>query len=472
MCRRLCIWSSRGTEHQWDSVTRMQRLAFADAMSYWISAAIPNDQFLVYCFAETGLSMTALADQLYARASRIPDLNLCIMDLPGTVDRPYWIAATADRTQIRVHEQVRTWPECLARLGELIADQVTATDAPWRLHLFGPLVGVPRSDSAGVVVVLQIAHALGDGRVTSQIARQLLASPADHDARMSQTVGSSGGEVRRIGASVLGLARIPMQVTEMFWRGMHAYRLASDEPSVIGGGGFVPTALNRPSGADRSMRVIVVDREKLTGPRDSIGAAPLSVTVAALTAISVALPAYLGESEGALGVELTVGGSGDAHARNNFRNVGIDLRVDVGDVAERSRLIADAVAAARRASMTPARAAARRASESTPAALTHWGVRQFDITRPPASVTGVTVVSSVDRGPDDLILGHGRVLFSTGFPALSPAQGLTHGVHGLGDAVAISVTTSPEVMPDVDRYVGLLTAAIGAVGRGAVRDHR
>ncbi|NED70514.1 WSD1 family O-acyltransferase, partial [Streptomyces sp. SID10244] len=82
---------------------------------------------------------------------------------------------------------------------------------------------------------------------------------------------------------------------------------------------------------------------------------------------------------------------------------------------------------------------------------------------PPEKVTGVTVVSSVYRGAADLTLGGGPVRFTTGFPALSPAQGLTHGVHGIGNAIAISVTTSPEVMPDVERYVELLTDALALV---------
>ncbi|MGW9264217.1 WS/DGAT domain-containing protein, partial [Gordonia terrae] len=77
-------------------------------------------------------------------------------------------------------------------------------------------------------------------------------------------------------------------------------------------------------------------------------------------------------------------------------------------------------------------------------------------------VTGVSVVSSVNRGAADLHLDGGEILFTTGFPALSPAQGLTHGVHGIGDRIAISVTTSPDVMDDVDRYVELLARAVGS----------
>lgn len=85
-------------------------------------------------------------------------------------------------------------------------------------------------------------------------------------------------------------------------------------------------------------------------------------------------------------------------------------------------------------------------------------------------MTGVSVVSSVNRGPADLTLGAGKVLFTTGFPALSPAQGLTHGIHGIGDHVAISVTAAPGVLDvidgvrDVDDYLARIARAVDGLG--------
>jgi hypothetical protein len=56
----------------------------------------------------------------------------------------------------------------------------------------------------------------------------------------------------------------------------------------------------------------------------------------------------------------------------------------------------------------------------------------------PNSIAGHTVVSSVYRGPADLTFGGGRVLFTTGFPAIGAVMNLTHGVHGtLGPGVDV-----------------------------------
>ncbi|GAB99331.1 hypothetical protein GONAM_08_01210 [Gordonia namibiensis NBRC 108229] len=430
----------------------MQRMAAADAASYWMSERIPNDQFLLYCFAAPSISLDECARRLLARARRVDDLCLRVHDVPATADRPYWVSAEPTSDQVRVDTTSRTWSSSLEAVGGLVADQLVPSRAAWRLHLFGPVTDLPTGEGesvTGVVVVLQISHALGDGRRASQIARDLFTAPYDNERRL----GAFGvpGPVREVGTVVLGALRFPSEFVRTIRRGMQVARVGGQ--ANPGTPGYPLTRLNRNPGPRRLLRVIVVDRERLT-------AAGSPVTVVVLTAISQALPRYLGEDCIRLGVELTVGRSERSEARNNFRNVGIDLHVEVDDSAERARLIRGEIDAARAADADPARVAQRRVSEVTPAILTRWGIRAFDLDTRPETVTGVTVVSSVDRGAADFDLDGGEILFTTGFPALSPVQGLTHGVHGIGDRVAVSVTTSPEIMPDVDRYVELLRAAL------------
>ena len=79
-------------------------------------------------------------------------------------------------------------------------------------------------------------------------------------------------------------------------------------------------------------------------------------------------------------------------------------------------------------------------------------------------MTGNTVVSSVNRGPADLRFGTAPVLLTAGYPALSPMMGLTHGVHGVGDTVAVSVHTVDGVLGgvgDLDDYLARLDAELG-----------
>ena len=101
-----------------------------------------------------------------------------------------------------------------------------------------------------------------------------------------------------------------------------------------------------------------------------------------------------------------------------------------------------------------------RAFAAVPATLLRWGVNQFDLEERPAQVAGNTVVSSVYRGAADLSFGGAPVVLTAGYPALSPMMGLTHGVHGIGDTIAISVHAAASAVPDIDAYVALLDAAL------------
>lgn len=75
-------------------------------------------------------------------------------------------------------------------------------------------------------------------------------------------------------------------------------------------------------------------------------------------------------------------------------------------------------------------------------------------------VIGNTVVSSINRGPADLTFGGAPVAFTAGYPALSPAMGVTHGLHGIGDTVAISVHAAESAIGNIDDYLESLSASI------------
>ena len=448
----------------------MQRMSAADVVPYWMAPIIPNDQFVVYLFAHDRPGDAAqLAAWIATRAAAVADLRLRVLDIPFTLDRPYWVHADILPRQFVVVDAALTWEDCLATLADRMAEQLDSTEMAWRVHLFAHVSGVPGTgasgdevpndsadDRGGVVVALQFSHALGDGRRTAAIARELFGQVTPLPATSAYPIRALPDSALRVAGAVVGAARLPAQFASMIARGFVAWQRYRASPPQQSGG--VPLSrLNRAPGAGRTLRTLTVEREALR-----IG--DLGVTVGALVAISLALPTFLADPEGGVVVELTVARSPKKSVRNNFRNVGVDLHVDEPDLAQRARLIAAEIDTARRADDDPARVASRAATAATPAALTRWGIGHFDPTVVPERITGVTVVSSVNRGTGDLALDGRPVLATTGFPALSPVQGLTHGVHGIADRVTISVTTSPEIAPDVDDYVTLLSEAIDRLG--------
>ena len=123
---------------------------------------------------------------------------------------------------------------------------------------------------------------------------------------------------------------------------------------------------------------------------------------------------------------------------NHFGNVGVGLYPEL-DFDERVGRIGEDLARRRRRGAHPAMRAASRATAAVPAPLLRWGVAQFDPDARSPTATGNTVVSSVNRGAADLHFGDAPVVVTAGYPGLSPMMGLTHGVHGIGDTIAVSV---------------------------------
>lgn len=409
------------------------RMAAVDAQFYWMSAKIPSDQFLLYAFDGEPADFTRAVEEVRSRAHACPYLTMRVDD-GSAWTYPRWVPAAVESDQLPRHRlDDDSWRGCLEAVVRLADDQLDVRRAPWRLHLFSPVYGIPGAAGPGTVGVMQVAHALADGARASALAAWLFgrAEPVP--------------EVTRLSPGFLP------------WRAVDAARTHRKLVRDTRAGILRPPAPSRPvlsinarPAGTRTVRTLVRKRAQLRGP---------TVTVAVLAAVSGALAGHLGDSAVPLGAEVPMAKPGVRHAHNNFANVPVGLYPDLPWQARVERIAAD-LTNARRRSQHPAVRAADRAFAAVPAPLLRWGVSQFDANVRPPQVSGNTVVSSVDRGPADLHFGDAPVLLTAGYPALSPAMGLTHGVHGIGDTVAISVHAAESAIGDVDTYVQRLDAEL------------
>jgi hypothetical protein len=416
----------------------MRRLSAVDAQTYWMSAKIPNDQFLLYGFAGVPPEVEQALRLIRERARDCAELRLRVRDR-GPLTYPAWVSGEVNADQFVVHDLAdRTWAGCLAGVAALGENQLDAQAMSWRLHVFTPVEGVPGART-GTVAVLQATHALGDGIRSSALAALLFGRP---------------GIVPAVTAPP------PFRGATLPWRSLRAARthrqLVRDTEA-----GLVPPQADsrlalhsnkRPTGA-RTVRTLVRHGDQLSGP---------SVTVAVLAAVSTVLSKHLrelGDDTSNLGAEVPMAKSGVRHAHNHFGNVGVGLYPEL-EFGERTNRIAGDLERRRRRAAHPAMAAASRAFAAVPAPLLRWGVAQFDPDVRSPIVTGNTVVSSVNRGATDLSFGGAPVVLTAGYPGLSPMMGLTHGVHGIGDTIAVSVHAAESAIGDVDAYVERLEAAL------------
>jgi hypothetical protein len=406
---------------------------------HWMSAKIPNDQFLLYGFAGVSSDLEQVREQIRRRAQNSHELRLRVEERNG-LTYPAWVTGDVEPNQVAVHDlDDSSWAGCLAAVAGLAERQLDARAMTWQLHVFTPVDELPGA-GVGTVVVLQATHALADGIRSSTLAAWLF---------------GRAGEVPPVPSPP------PFRGAALPWRSVLAARahrqLVRDTDA-----GLVPPQADlrpvlhsnvRPDGV-RSIRTVIRHRTQLPGP---------TVTVGVLAAVSTALAGNLrefGDDPSTLGAEVPMAKAGVREAHNHFGNVAVGLYPEL-DFDDRTERIAADLAQRRRRAAHPAMLASSRAFAAVPAPLLRWGVKQFDPTVRSPTVTGNTVVSSVNRGPADLRFGELPVVLTAGYPGLSPMMGLTHGVHGIGDTIAISVHAAESAIGDVDGYVERLEAALG-----------
>jgi hypothetical protein len=416
----------------------VRRLSAVDAQTYWMSAKIPNDQFLLYAFAGVPSDLQRALEPIRRRARNCTELRLRIEERSAFTD-PAWVTGDVEPDQFVAHDLSDTsWAGCLAAVAGLAEHQLDPRRTAWRLHVFSPVDGLPVGGT-GTVAVLQAAHALGDGIRSSALAAWLF---------------GRAGEVPPVPAPP------PFRGVALPWRAFRAARAHRQLVHDTDAGLIPPQADSRPAlrsntrpAGVRSIRTVIRNRAQLPGP---------TVTAGVLASVSAALAAHLrelGDHPSTLGAEVPMAKAGVRQAHNHFGNVGVGLYPEL-EFEQRTARIVEDVAQRRRRAAHPGMLAAGRASAAVPAPLLRWGVEQFDATVRSPTVTGNTVVSSVNRGPADLRFGELPVVLTAGYPGLSPMMGLTHGVHGIGDTIAISVHAAESAIGDVDAYVERLDAAI------------
>ncbi|MFI9405823.1 wax ester/triacylglycerol synthase domain-containing protein [Nocardia sp. NPDC052316] len=447
-------------------------MAAQDATMYWLSSRTRNDLFLLYCFADSGRPSAELRAFVAERSARIPDLRLTARAVPGDLDYPSWVPCEFTDDQFVEHVLAEPdWAHVQAAVGAVVGTGVDAAVRPWRLHVFRGIADAPGNQSGpALIVVLQMSHALADGRGAARIARALFADSPVPSVPTAVTRARSVGDriVERPPVAVaLALPQLPIRLIRTVIRGYRAFRAQRELAELTAAGELPPpgpdfpaSLINRAGPAADSahqVRMLVCEATALRVPGRT-------VTVVVLTAVSLALTRYL-EGRGApierLGAQVPMALDADiSHARNNYRSLSVDLFIEEPELRRRADKIAATLADRRRRAQHPLLLAQDRVTAVVPAPLLRRDIARYPLDTVPDSIAGHTVVSSVHRGPADLTFGGGPVRFTGGFPAVGAVMRLTHGVHGLGDTVTISLHADADILPDIDAYAELLRAAL------------
>src|SRR5215831_889599 len=112
----------------------VRRLSAVDAQTYWMSAKIPNDQFLLYGFAGVPSDLERALDMIRQRAWGTLELRLRIAE-GNVLTYPAWVTGPIEPDQFVVHDLAdSTWAGYLAAVAGLAEDQLDPRRMAWRLH--------------------------------------------------------------------------------------------------------------------------------------------------------------------------------------------------------------------------------------------------------------------------------------------------------------------------------------------------
>ena len=78
------------------------RMAAVDAQFYWMSAKIPNDEFLLYAFDGEPTDFERAVDEVRSRAQNCPALTLRVED-GSPLTYPRWVPTVIEEDQVLLH---------------------------------------------------------------------------------------------------------------------------------------------------------------------------------------------------------------------------------------------------------------------------------------------------------------------------------------------------------------------------------
>lgn len=405
-----------------------------------------------------------VTSHLLDRSPLVSVLRRRLRELPCGLDYPDWVV---DDTPFQQHIEHHTaegahgmsWVQFLEGWADVTATPLAPGQA-WRLHVFHDVRDAPTAAGAATIVVFVAVHSLMAGPSIASLSDALFGTPGAPVTvpGLGAAADSWDPLIRAATAIMRGPLRMVRWVVGLMSADRPAPTAITDRPI---------TRFNRGRDARRTIRTMSLDPAVLRH-------GGVTVTEAALTAISEAMQLYLREfdhmSPDALTAAVTVAlrTAPEELGVNRLGAVTVDLRPDLVDPVVRSRAIRHSLTEGRRTSESPATSTALRIDNLLPRPLYPVVVAQrrqgLEAQRAAGRTTEHTVLTSINCGNAPWSLC-GRSLVQCTMTVPLPAHTrLTHGLVGTSAGLTLSVHGTPESLPDPDRYLALLTDAFSRVG--------
>ncbi|MDG3016209.1 wax ester/triacylglycerol synthase domain-containing protein [Speluncibacter jeojiensis] len=466
------------------------QLRAADAVHIYAEELGSQSKIIdVYVFDTSGARLThaAVLEWLSARIAIVPIFRQRLRRLPGDLDYPYWdfdpFFDLAAHVSLSRFAGVG-WDMLSELLGEIVDGPVSLNRPPWELHVITGVARVDGIPDGAAVAVLKFHHCVGDATATVGLARALFAGEsADDEGAADATAVASrtrmlGSAVRRSPANAVRLASGLTQLR----KDTRTIAEAADRGEVVPPQRTWPvTRFNRMLTSSTAIELVRFDLAAV----DEIRAAVPGATVndVALSVIGGALRAYLGETgelpDTSLGARVprSVRSLQSSDAGNQFVVLSVNLHTDVADPLQRLREVFLSAQAEKRRLEHPAVLRTESVLGEVPAPYLKAAMKadaRAVVARADAEVPGGnTLVSNVARGAGkDLHFCSAPAVDAFGVLPVADGAGVSHFVASMANRVTITVTADRELLPDLDRYVGILRDSFDELARGCGVDRQ
>ncbi|MBP6682356.1 MAG: wax ester/triacylglycerol synthase family O-acyltransferase [Halioglobus sp.] len=422
------------------------------------------------------------------RLGKLPLFRTRIVEVPGGLDRPYWVKDGNFDVEFHLRHIALPapgdWRQLCIQVARLHSRPLDMSRPLWEAYIIEGLDNIPNLPAGCFAVYTKMHHALVDGAGGSSFMaalHDLRPDPGDDDdaAEEPRLVDADPGMAELLSRASINGVKNTLQLVRGTARNtiaigkyaLDVYREQIPAPDVSA----PKTSFNRAVGPHR---VFDAAEFPLDGFKAIKNATGVTLNDVALGVIGGALQRYLqgkGEApaEGSLAaaIPLNMRTRRDMTADNNqVGSVFASLHTDIEDPIERLQAIkqstAEAKASGEASPMVDAMKLAGVFSPLVSKALAGFWARNELSRFIPMNVS--TCISNVP-GPDfPLYCAGARMVDYYGLGVLTPGMGIFHLVFSYSGKVTLSVLADRDIMPDPEHYHDLLVASYQEVYRAAL----
>lgn len=412
------------------------------------------------------------------RLQQNPLFRTRLVEVPGGVDRPYWVKDANFDVEFHLRHialpQPGDWRQLCIQVARLHSRPLDLSRPLWEAYIIEGLDNIPNLPEGCFAIYTKMHHALVDGAGGSSfmaLLHDLEPDPvidpnAEEPPRLVDTEPSvtellTKASINSVKNSVDLLRGTITNAREM---GKYIYGVAKDEiptPDISA----PKTILNRPVGPHR---VFDAAEFPLEGFKDIKDAAGVTVNDVALTVIGGALQRYLKarneEPAGSLAASLPLNmrtRRGVTADNNQVGAVFASMHSDIEDPLERMAAINQSTREAKESGeqspMVDILKLAGAVSPFIARGVAGFWARNHLSQHIPVNIS--TVISNV-AGPDfPLYCAGAKMVDYYGLGVLTPGMGIFHLVFSYSGKITLSVLADRDIMPDPEFYHDCLVAS-------------